>query len=357
VAAAQHGWRGIGHSPLPHAAAGPAPTLYVGGGTPSRLCPDDLERLCAAVATLPGAEVTIEANPEDVTAKWAAAAGRAGATRVSLGVQSLDPAVLRGLGRVHDPAAVARAAGALAEAGIDSYSVDLIYGGANETDGSWRATLAGVLALDPPPSHVSAYALTVEAGTPLWRDQSRHPDDDVQADRYEAADRMLSEAGLFWYEISNWARPGFECRHNLNYWAEGDYLGIGAAAHGHIEGRRYWNVRTPERYVASVGEGREPLAGEETVDPETREIEALELSLRTRFGVPAECLPLDEDESLHRLVEPVRSAEEGMEGHVVLTLAGRLLANEVACRLLSGVRSRETHREPILVACPNPFGG
>lgn len=279
--------------------------------------------MLGAIELAPGAEVTIEANPEDVTDAWAAAASGAGATRVSLGVQSLDPVVLRGLGRAGRPAAVAEAAGALGRAGL-SYSVDLIVGGAGETDESFEASLSGVLHLEPSPSHLSAYALTVEKGTPLHRDASRHPDDDVQAARYELADALVSRAGFSWYEISNWAKPGAECRHNWVYWEQGDYLGIGAAAHGHRAGHRWWNVKSPERYIAAMAEGGNPIAGEERVGRLERATEALELGLRTRTGVPSAHLP--DDEALHGLVTRA-------EGRAVLTLRGRLLANEVACRL------------------------
>ena len=301
--------------------------MYLGGGTPSQLEIPDLELLLAAIEREDSAEVTVEANPEDVTPAWAVAAQRAGATRISLGVQSLDPMVLGGLGRSHDPAAVATAARAIGESGIASYSVDLIYGGAGETDDGWAATINGVLSLDPPPSHVSAYALTVEPGTPLWRDATRHPDDDVQARRYEIADDLLTTAGFAWYEISNWALPGHESRHNQNYWTQGDYLAIGAAAHGHRSGRRWWNLRTPERYIAAVSTGASTVASCEELQPGQRRLEALELALRTRDGVPAESLPAGDDPALEYLVEAVG------DGHLALTRSGRLLANEVSHRL------------------------
>ncbi|MHB8245447.1 MAG: radical SAM family heme chaperone HemW [Acidimicrobiales bacterium] len=306
---------------------GPASTVYLGGGTPSQLAISDLERLLASIEWSEGAEVTIEANPEDVTSAWACAAARSGATRISLGVQSLDPVVLVGLGRRHDPASVAAAAQAIAANGISSYSVDLIYGGAGETDLSWATTLEGILALDPPPDHVSAYALTVEAGTPLWRDARRHPDDDVQAARYERADAVLSAAGLSWYELSNWARPGRECRHNQNYWKQGDYLAIGAAAHGHKAGTRWWNLRTPERYIDAISSGRPPIAATENLTVREQATEQMELALRTNRGVPDSSLPLREDPALDGLLEACGP------GQVALTLRGRLLANEVACRL------------------------
>jgi oxygen-independent coproporphyrinogen-3 oxidase len=174
---------------------------------------------------------------------------------------------------------------------------------------------------------VSAYCLTVEPGTPLAADRSRHPDDDIQARRYALADQVLGAAGYQWYEVSNWARPGQSCRHNQLYWEQGDYRGIGAAAHSHAGGRRWWNIRTPERYIAAVRAGRSTMAGEETLSDEQRLFEGLALSLRTSRGVPASVVPNDPD--LDRLLE--RAA-----GRAVLTVEGRLLANEVTTRLRPG---------------------
>lgn len=306
----------------------PAATVFLGGGTPSQLEPAELARLIAGVERAAGAEVTVEANPEDVTEELTGILAAAGVTRLSLGVQSFDPVVLAGLGRVQEEGAVERAAALAGRAGL-ALSVDLIYGGAGETDESWARTVHSALGLDPAPVHVSAYALTVEAGTPLARDPRRHPDDDVQARRYEVADELFSAAGLRWYELSNWARPGAECRHNLNYWRQGDYLAIGSGAHGHRAGVRWWNLRTPDRYVAAArGDGRF-VAVTEQLDDDERALEALQLSLRTREGVPAEALDLA-DEALDGLVAPAGP------GRVALTRRGRLLANEVACRLRAG---------------------
>jgi len=303
---------------------GDATTVFVGGGTPSRLGPDLLARLVAGVRRVPSAEVTVECNPESTTAELLAALREAGVTRISLGVQSLKGHVLDGLGRAQEPGSVERAVALVGAAGFTSFSVDLVYGGAGETDRDWIDTVEGVLALDPPPPHVSAYALTVEPGTPLARDASRHPDDDTQADRYLAVDGRLAAAGLDWYEISNFARPGHECRHNLACWRQADYRGIGCAAHSHRAGRRSWNVRSVDRYVDAVERGASPAAGEEVLDARRRELERLELSLRTRDGVPAASLP--DDPELRPLV-----ARGG--GRAVLTAHGRLLANEVAMRL------------------------
>jgi putative oxygen-independent coproporphyrinogen III oxidase len=305
-----------------------ATSVFVGGGTPSRLAADLLVPVLEAVPTAPGAEVTVECNPEDVTGDLLAAYRGAGVTRVSLGVQSTVAHVLDGLGRRHGPAHVTRAAALVAGAGFDSWNMDLILGGAGERDEDWEQTLSDVLGLASPPPHVSAYALTVEPGTPLDRVPDRHPDDDVQAGRYETADRILGAAGYRWEEISNWARPGHECRHNRLYWDQGDYRGIGSAAHSHRAGRRWWNVRTPDRYVALVGADRDVTAGEEVLDGAGRRFEALALSLRTPRGVPAEALP--EDPDLEGLVDRTG-------GRAVLTVRGRLLANAVTARLVDPV--------------------
>ena len=181
---------------------GEAATVFFGGGTPSRLKANELARVLRKINRRDGAEVTVECNPEDVTSELLATYATAGVNRLSLGVQSLTSHVLESLGRRHSPEAVAPAAAIIGESGLGPYSVDLIYGARGESDEDWMDTLRGVLALEPPPAHVSAYALQAEPGTPLWRDRERHPDDDVQARRYEVADEVLSGAGLYWYEIS-----------------------------------------------------------------------------------------------------------------------------------------------------------
>jgi oxygen-independent coproporphyrinogen-3 oxidase len=308
---------------------GPAATVFFGGGTPSQLPGDELARLLEGVRRDENAEVTVECNPEDVTVRLLRTYSSAGVNRISLGVQSLVTHVLQSLGRVHNPLAASQAVEAIGEVGFNSFSVDLIYGAVGERDEDWQATLEGVLAMDPVPKHVSAYALQAEPGTPLGRDISRHPDDDVQARRYEMADASLEAGGLGWYEISNWSRPGHECRHNCNYWRQGEYLGVGCAAHSHIGGRRFWNVRTPERFVTAISSGGSPVAGEEQLGPAERELEALELSIRTREGVDAAALP--DDDATSGLVER-------LAGRAVLTRRGRLLANEVACRLRAPAR-------------------
>jgi putative oxygen-independent coproporphyrinogen III oxidase len=301
-----------------------ASSVFVGGGTPSLLSPAQLGSVLAEVPRHPGAEVTVECNPETVTEEGLAGYAEAGVTRISLGVQSLVPSVLASLGRQHGPAAVATAVAAVRRVGLASWNLDLIYGAAGETADDWRRTLDGVLALGPP--HVSAYALTVEPGTPLADDPSRAPDDDVQAEAYLAAEAAFTGAGLVNYEISNWARPGQECRHNLLYWSAGEYRGFGCAAHSHAGGRRWWNVRTPERYVAAVRAGRSPEAAGEELAPADRRLEALQLALRTRAGVPVGALAPEDRAQLGGLLVP-------QGDRLVLSVEGRLLANEVAVRL------------------------
>jgi putative oxygen-independent coproporphyrinogen III oxidase len=298
-----------------------ATSVFVGGGTPTQVPADGLAAVLRAIPLAPGAEITVECNPDDVSEAMFETYAAAGVNRVSIGVQSMVPHVLRALGRTHDPTNVERAVAAARAVGLPTFNVDVIYGSVGEALGDWRTTLERVLELDPP--HVSAYALTVEAGTPLADDPARHPDDDVQADEYELADDLLTAAGLANYEVSNWARPAHECRHNLLYWRQHDYLGFGCAAHSHRAGRRWWNLRTPERYIAAVRGGGPTEAAGESLDAEVRRIEGLQLSLRTTAGVPIEALDGDE----------LAGVVERVDDRWVLTRRGRLMANEVAVRL------------------------
>ena len=299
----------------------PATSIFVGGGTPSLVPAAALVDVLDAVPRAPGCEVTVECNPDTVTAELVATYARAGVNRLSFGVQSMSPHVLVSLGRTHDRANVVKAVGLARAAGIERINLDLIYGAVSETVDDWRRTLEDALALEP--THISAYALTVEQGTPLAEDVTRHPDDDDQATKYELAARILEASGLRWYEISNWARLGDECRHNLLYWSQGDYDGFGCAAHSHRDGRRWWNVRTPERYIDAIANDRSPEAGAEDLSTADRELERLQLALRTRAGVPVAAL----DGELDGLVEQLGD-------RAVLTVQGRLLANEVAMRLV-----------------------
>jgi oxygen-independent coproporphyrinogen-3 oxidase len=308
----------------------PASTVFFGGGTPSLLDAGQLVALLDAIPRARGAEVTVECNPDTVDEAKLAAYRAGGVTRVSFGVQSMQPHVLAALGRTHDSGNVTRAVAWAHAVGLESCNVDIIYGTPGESMGDWRATLEGVLALDVP--HVSAYALTVEPATALGRRVAAGapaPSDDDQAAKYELADDLLSAAGLEWYEVSNWARPGYECRHNLLTWAGGDYVPIGCAAHGHRDGRRSWNVRTPERFIERVASGRDPESGYEILDAVGRAEERITLALRTRDGAELPTEALEEARTLER-----DGFLDLIGRRAVLTHRGRLLATEVTARLL-----------------------
>ena len=303
-----------------------ADTVFVGGGTPTLVPADDLAAVIAAIPVADHAEITVECNPDDVTVELLTTYRRAGVNRVSLGVQSMSAHVLRSLGRTHDQRNVERAVHAIERSGIPSFNLDLIYGANGESVDDWRCTVEAALAFDPP--HISAYGLTVEAGTPLAAQPDRHPDDDDQADKYELADDLLSAAGLSNYEVSNWARPGHESRHNLLYWSQDDYCGFGCAAHSHTSGRRWWNLRTPDRYIEAVSRGMSVEASSETLDADTRRFEGLQLALRTRDGVERDAF---EPETIALLDEMMIVHPED-PGRVVLTRAGRLMANDISLR-------------------------
>ncbi len=309
-----------------------ADTVFFGGGTPSMIPAIDLARILDAIPLATDAEVTVECNPDSTSVDELRVLAAAGVNRVSFGVQSMRTNVLAVLGRTHDPDNVVRAVDAARTADIDRLNLDLIYGTPGETVADWIATVQGAISLAP--EHVSAYALTVEAGTPLGRDVvagvKPAPDDDDQADKYEIADERLEAAGYEWYEISNWAKPGEECRHNLIYWQGGDYLAIGCAAHGKTGSRRWWNVRTPERYIAAIRSGESPVAGEEELDADGRAQEARDLALRLRWGIPGDSVNVDASADL--VAAGLLRADEP-DGRLVLTRHGRMMANEVVIRL------------------------
>jgi oxygen-independent coproporphyrinogen-3 oxidase len=303
-----------------------ADTVFFGGGTPSRLPAEQLLRILEAIPRRDDAEVTVECNPEDADDERLRAYRAGGVTRMSFGVQSTRPAVLADLGRRHGTMAHEAVSRAVTAAGFDTWNMDLIVGSRAETLDDARATLDDLLGLEHPPPHVSCYALTPEPATPLGRDPARHPDEDATADAYDLVGATLESAGYRWEEISNWAKPGHECRHNHVYWDAGEYAGFGSAAHSHRDGRRYWNVRTPERYIDLVRRGKSPLGGEETVDAATRRFEEESLALRTSRGVPREAF-----DSLEEIAHLVRVEE----GRVTLAPHARLVANQVIVRLRS----------------------
>lgn len=266
--------------------------VYFGGGTPSHVAPELLGAMLDGLANRHGlaanAEVSLEANPEDFSPERASRLRQLGFNRVSFGAQSFDDAVLAALGRRHGRADIERSVTAAREAGFESISIDLIYGTPGENDDSWAASLQGALGLDV--DHCSAYALTVERGTPLGRQVAAGapaPDPDVQADRFEKADAVLTAGGLDRYEVSNWSRPGHECRYNLTVWAQGEYEAYGNGAHGFRQGRRYRNHRRLEAYLSRVEDGQRPHVGDDLVTGWDAELDRVFVGLRRTVGVTA----------------------------------------------------------------------
>lgn len=233
----------------------PSHTIFFGGGTPSLMPPESLELILTAVRQgfdlSPAAEITLEANPDTVNDDYLSALRSLGINRLSYGVQSAIPAELTLLEREHDFETVIRAVEMARTAGFDDLNLDLIYGLPNQTIQSWETSLRAALALQP--EHLSLYCLTIEPGTPMhrWLNNGRinAPDPDLAADQYELACDLLAEQGFVHYEISNWALPGHECQHNLTYWYNQEYLGLGAGAHGHAAGYRYAVVKQPRVYI------------------------------------------------------------------------------------------------------------
>ena len=315
----------------------PAATVFVGGGTPTLLAPGALgavlERISAEFGLSPGAEVTVEANPDSVDPASLAALRAAGFTRISFGMQSAVPHVLATLERTHTPGRAVRAVAEATAAGFDRISLDLIYGTPGESLADWERTVDAAVATGA--GHISAYALIVEEGTRLAgqvrRGQVGMPDDDLMADMYELADDRFSAAGLAWYELSNWARAGHECRHNIGYWRGDDWWGAGPGAHSHIAGTRWWNVKHPSAYVERLLAGRSPAAGREVLDPATRAVEEVMLAVRTAEGLGLRGLDSRQRAEADLVVADglARIAAD----RLVLTPAGRLLADAVVRRL------------------------
>ncbi|MGC5583939.1 radical SAM family heme chaperone HemW [Ornithinimicrobium sp. W1665] len=321
----------------------PVSTVFIGGGTPTMLAPAALGALLGRVREVLGltrdAEVTTEANPDTVTPRVAEQLAAEGFTRVSIGMQSAVPDVLRTLDRTHDPANVERAVAAARAAGLQ-VSLDLIYGTPGESLEDWRTSLETAVSLDP--DHVSAYALVVEEGTRLAaqvrRGEVPAPQDDDEADKYELADRVLGRGGYHWYEISNWARgPEHRCRHNLAYWRGGDWWGIGPGAHSHVAGVRWWNVKHPRAYADRLAAGLSPAHAREVLGPEQRHDETVLLRSRLVEGLPTELLAAPARTAVAGLVaDGLVDGREALRGRVVPTLRGRLLADTVVHRLLPG---------------------
>lgn len=270
----------------------PLDAVYFGGGTPSHIDPALLGSILKSLRARHGlaedAEISLEANPEDFDPERARDLRSLGFNRVSFGAQSFDAGVLESLGRRHHAEQIGSSVRTAREGGFGNVSVDLICGTPGETENSWERSLRSAIACEV--DHVSCYGLTVERGTPLGRavaGGAPAPDPDVQADRYEAADRVLGAASLRRYEVSNWSRPGYECRYNMVVWAQGEYEAYGNGAHGFRNGVRFRNHRRLEAYIDSVDDGRSPRAGEDHIDGWDAELDRLFVGLRRAAGVSA----------------------------------------------------------------------
>ncbi|PYI67396.1 coproporphyrinogen III oxidase [Arthrobacter livingstonensis] len=316
-------------------------TVFFGGGTPTLLPAGDLTAILGAAVEQwgleDGAEVTTEANPDSVTRDSLAELRDGGFTRVSFGMQSAVPHVLKVLDRTHKPERVPQAVAWAREMGLN-VSVDLIYGTPGESIADWETSVRTALSYEP--DHISAYSLIVEEGTKLAaqirRGQVPGIDDDDHAEKYELADALFQEAGLSWYEVSNWSRtPADACQHNLAYWRGDDWWGIGPGAHSHMGGVRWWNVKHPSAYAGRLERGESPAAGRETLDSDTRELERIMLTSRLNEGLAINTLRPAARKAVAgliagELVDPVKA----FHGTLVLTLKGRLLGDAVTRALL-----------------------
>jgi putative oxygen-independent coproporphyrinogen III oxidase len=314
-------------------------TIFVGGGTPTLLPPDDLGRFVDAVADrfgiAPDTEITTESNPESIDAAGLAGLVEGGFTRISFGMQSAVPHVLATLDRVHSPGRPQQAIHEARAAGFTSTSLDLIYGTPGESLEDWRSSLESALAAAP--DHLSAYALIVEAGTRLAtrirRGELPAPDDDDLADKYLLADEILTAAGYAWYEVSNWARsPAARCRHNLGYWRGDDWWGIGPGAHSHVGGTRWWNLKHPAAYAGRLAQGVSPGYAREVLSLADRHVERVLLELRLADGLERSVLTASEQARVPAAVGSglVHQAADRLR----LTMRGRLLADGVIRDLL-----------------------
>jgi len=320
------------------AGAREAGSIFIGGGTPSLLDPTLMRKLLdglrATFRVSGDAEITIEANPETVDVERLRGFRSAGVNRISFGAQSFRADVLATLGRAHTAERTEAAVREARAAGFDNLNLDLIYGTPGESVDDWRLSLEKGISLEP--EHLSAYALTIEEGTAFGADiaagRMPAPDDDDQAAKYELALDLLADAGYEHYEISNWAKPGRACRHNLVYWTQGEYAGLGAGAHGHLDAARVWNEKVPRTYIERAPDAQ---AGEERLERAARLDEWLQLRLRLVGGLGVE----DAVRRLGRDLSPALKYLEGaglvtcIDGRARLTRRGLLLQSEVALRM------------------------
>ena len=319
----------------------PIPTIFFGGGTPPLMEPIDLKRVLQHLEDkfgfAPDIEITIEANPDTVTKEKLAALREIGINRISFGMQSGVSHVLKVLDRTHNPANVSKATNWAKEVGFKEISVDLIYGAPGESIEDWQTTIW--TALELPITHISAYALIVEAGTKLAGQVKRGevviPEDDQTADKYLIADESFSKAGFDWYELSNWSKAGSECRHNIAYWVGANWWGLGPGAHSHVDGVRFWNVKHPAAYQDRLTTGAEPIQEREILTEEQMASERLMLEIRLKSGIAKSSLTAEQLDALESFrIGGALDPDMWAAQRVALTQSGRLIADRIVREIL-----------------------
>lgn len=318
-----------------------ADTVFFGGGTPSLLGAQGLSRILdrirSTVGLSPGAEVTTESNPESTSPSFFEQLRNSGFTRISLGMQSTAPHVLAMLDRRHTPGRALQAAYEASQAGFEHISLDVIYGTPTETEDDLRKTIED--ALSTPIDHLSAYSLIIEDGTAMGRKLRKGmiipTDDDVLAQRYFLIDELVQAAGMSWYEVSNWARPGGECRHNLLYWNNADWWGAGPGAHGKIGSTRFINLKHPSKYADAIESGELPIASTEHLGAEELYEEHLLCGLRLKQGVARDTISQDAHGVVDRYLRAGLLCEPS-PGRIALHDDHRLLADGVIADIVVG---------------------
>ena len=315
-------------------------TIFIGGGTPTLLDPIDFKRLLDKLQNKfgfkEGIEITIEANPDSVKNEKLEKLISIGINRISFGMQSAVPHVLKVLDRTHDPLNIERSVTAAKSAGFKEISVDLIYGTPGESIEDWKLSIQSALQL--PITHVSAYALILETGTRLANQVKRKefeiPDDGETAEKYLIADREFTKHGFSWYELSNWAKPGSECKHNLAYWRGDNWWGLGPGSHSHIDGERFWNIKHPNTYRNALKEGS-PIAGSEVLTAEDIENERVMLEIRLPSGIDKASLKSAQLDQVSQYLEGGELDKSAWQnGRIALTANGRLVADRIVRSIL-----------------------
>jgi oxygen-independent coproporphyrinogen-3 oxidase len=317
------------------------PTIFFGGGTPSLMEAADIARVITKIKnsfTLSDdCEITLETNPDTVDKQKLAAFKAAGINRISIGMQSAVDHVLKILDRTHNPQNLSQVTKWASEVGFEDISVDLIYGTPGESLADWQFSIDAALAL--PINHISAYALIVEDGTKLAnaikRGEIENVDDDLMAEKYLLADQAFTGAGFTWYELSNWSKSGGQSEHNIAYWMNKNWWGVGPGAHSHLNGMRWWNVKHPNLYKSKISGNESPKLDQEILEPMQIESERLMLSIRLPSGISKDSLSSEQVKTLEPYLDSgALDLDKWGAGSVSLSLTGRLIADRIVREIL-----------------------